>query len=361
MGATNPAEAAPVEPPIAAARVTELLRAAGHDVVVDQVRAERVGTGQMGASFRLRLDLRGDPGGRPGGVPDTIVAKVADGPPEKRAIAAGTYRTEVHFYRAIASTVAIRTPRCWASWIADDGTDFVLLLEDLAPRVQGDQLDGCIADEAVAAAVNLAGLHGPRWCDSTLAGAGGMEVVDAEGAAVLADVLAPMNELFFAHFADRLDPAHRRTFDRTAEVAGDWLLGRSERFAPVHGDYRLDNLLFAPDGSDVATVDWQTVSLGLPARDLAFLCSTGLQPDLRRECEADVLAAYHRALVGFGVEGYSLDDCADDYAYSMLQGVLIIVLGWAVADKTERGDTMFAVMTERVCTAIADHDPFARL
>jgi len=58
---------------------------------------------------------------------------------------------------------------------------------------------------------------------------------------------------------------------------------------------------------------------------------------------------------------YSFADCADDYAYSMLQGVLIIVLGWAVADKTERGDAMFAAMTDRVCAAIADHEPFARL
>jgi hypothetical protein len=82
---------------------------------------------------------------------------------------------------------------------------------------------------------------------------------------------------------------------------------------------------------------------------------------LRRSCEESVLAAYHEALLTYGVEGYSLEECRDDYAYAMLQGLLIVVFGWAVADKTPRGDAMFLAMAERTCAAIDDHDPFARL
>ena len=352
----SPGAAAPSDP-ITAARVTELLHAAGHDVSVEAITIEPVGTGQMGASYRIGLGIAGDPGE----VPDTLVAKVAAGPAEKRAIAAGSYRTEVDFYRNIASTVAVRVPRCWASWTNDDCTDFILLLEDLAPRRQGDQIRGCSVEQARAAAVNVAGLHGPRWGDPTLAGPGGLNVLDQDGATMLGDVLAPMNGMFFDYFGDRFAAEHRAVFERVPDVAGSWLLGRSERHGPVHGDYRLDNLMFAPDGSDVAAVDWQTISLGLPARDLAFLCSTGLEPELRRSCEESVLSAYHEALLAFGVEGYSLEACRDDYAFAMLQGVLIVVLGWAVADKTPRGDAMFLAMAERTCAAIGDHDPFARL
>lgn len=351
------AEASEPAKPITAARITELLRGAGHDVTFETITIEPVGTGQMGANFRLGLVAQGDRGE----VPDTLVAKVAAGSPEKRAVAAGSYRTEVNFYRNVASTVAVRVPRCWASSIDDEGADFILLLEDLAPRRQGDQIAGCTPQQTAVAAVNLAGLHGPRWGDHSLVDTGGLNAVEADSASMVGDVLAPMNELFFTHFADRLTAEQRAVFARVPEVAGDWLLGRPERFGPVHGDYRLDNLMFAPDGSDVAAVDWQTISLGLPARDLAFLCSTGLNPEVRQSCEESVLRAYHQALCTHGVEGYSLDDCGDDYAFSMLQGVLIIVLGWAVADKTERGDAMFLKMTERVCAAIADHDPFARL
>jgi aminoglycoside phosphotransferase (APT) family kinase protein len=209
--------------------------------------------------------------------------------------------------------------------------------------------------------VNLAGLHGPRWCDPTLGEPGGLNVMDPVAATMLGEVLAPMNQMFFDHFGDRLAPAHRAVFERVPEVAGAWILGRPERHGPVHGDYRLDNLMFAPDGSDVATVDWQTISFGLPARDLAFLCSTGLDADVRRSSEASIVQAYHRALITHGVDDYSIEDCHDDYAYAMLQAPLIVVLGWVVADKTERGDAMFLTMTERACAAINDHDPFARL
>lgn len=339
-------------------RLNALLRDAGFDVTITAAAGEPVGTGQMGASYRLSLAFDGDPGE----VPSTLVAKVAAGPPEKRAVASGSYRTEVAFYREVAPTVDVRVPRCFASWMTDDGTDFVLLLEDLAPRRQGDQVLGCGVDEAVAAAVNLAGLHGPRWRDPTLAGAGGLNVVDEESASLLAAVLAPMTERFVDRFGDRLRPEDREVLERVPAVAGAWLVGRSERFGPVHGDYRLDNLMFHPDGVDVAAVDWQTVSLGLPARDLAFLCATGLDAEVRRAGEDEVVTAYHRALMAYEpVVDYDLDTCRDDYAYSMLQAPLIIVFGWSVADPTPRGDDMFLAMTERSAAAIRDHDPFSRI
>lgn len=41
----------------------------------------------------------------------------------------------------------------------------------------------------------------------------------------------------------------------------------------VHGDYRIDNVIFAPDeGRALAIIDWELSTLGHPVSDLAYLC-----------------------------------------------------------------------------------------
>lgn len=335
-------------------QLTEALRSGGHDTTVTGFRADAVGTGQMGMSFRVHLEFGGDPDGAPA----TLVAKVAGGPPDKRATVAGSYRNEVEFYRTLAPTLAVRTPRCWYSWVSDDATDFLLLLDDLAPAVQGDQLAGCNAAEATAAVQTLAGLHGPRWCDPTIPQTSNLAEVDLEVGLGLGPVMEAMTAVFLDRFDGRLAPEDVEVMEQVPAAIGPWIVGRLDRFGPVHGDYRLDNLMFSPDGGAVTALDWQTVSLGLPARDLSYLLATSLEPEVRRSEEDRIVEAYHRALLGHGVTGYDLDLCRDDYRYAMLQAPLIIVLGCAVGTPTERGDEMFLAMTRRSCAAIRDSRTF---
>jgi hypothetical protein len=126
-------------------------RAVGH------LEVDQVGTGQIGTCFRLRMDGT-----------DTVLVKLPPPDPGARDMMAGAYRGEIRFYQQVADTVAVRTPACHLAEIAEDSGDFVLVMEDLAPAQQGDQIAGCTADQARDAVVNLAGLHGPRWCDPTL-------------------------------------------------------------------------------------------------------------------------------------------------------------------------------------------------
>ena len=328
---------------------------------VNSVRAEPVGTGQIGTVVRLHLD---------GVAPATVLAKLPAADPAARAMMAGVYRTEGRFYAELAPTLAVRAPRCLHAGIADDAAttgDVVLLLEDLAPRRQGDQLAGCTPDQARAAARNLAGLHGPRWCDATLLDIDGLTLNGPDDAALLAELFAPAVDLFLERLGDRVTPADAATLRDCVPAIEAWALRHRERFAPVHGDYRLDNLMLPPPSGpgselDLVAVDWQTLSLALPARDLAYLLGTGLEPALRRAYERELVADHHRALrchPRVAADGYDLATCWADYRLAMLQGPLVTVFGCAYGTRTARGDAMFAVMLARSCTALRELDTLA--
>jgi aminoglycoside phosphotransferase (APT) family kinase protein len=47
----------------------------------------------------------------------------------------------------------------------------------------------------------------------------------------------------------------------------------------VHGDYRLDNVIFTPDHDVAAVVDWELCTLGDPLADLGILCAYWADPD----------------------------------------------------------------------------------
>jgi hypothetical protein len=334
-----------------------LSRALGHQVA--EVDVERVGTGQIGSCFRLTLD---------GG--SQLLAKLPTADPGLRQMLAGAYRAEVRFYTDLAPTVDVTVPRVHYAAIHPESGEFTLLLEDLAPWQPGDQIAGCTRDQAEDAVLNLARLHGPRWCDPTLTEVEGLSLNRPEDADLMAEVYGPATEIFLTTLGERLSDADHALLRRCVEVSRAWVLSRSERFSLVHGDYRLDNLLFPADPTDnvraVAAVDWQTISLALPARDLAYFVATSLPTPERRQYESRLVAAYHGELTRYAtdlndgrrrvpqLDGYTLENCWDDYCFGMLQGPLVGLFGCAYGRRSERGDAMFVTMVQRACAAIRD-------
>jgi thiamine kinase-like enzyme len=147
---------------------------------------------------------------------------------------------------------------------------------------------------------------------------------------------------------------NRETATESMALVTPWLLAEPGRFSLMHGDYRLDNLLFTPDRTAITVVDWQTLGAGLPARDLAYFAATSLLPGQRAELDEQLVTAYHDELLGYGVTDYDRETCWRDYRLGMLQAPLITTLGCAFASTTERGDEMMRVMLERGCQAIRD-------
>jgi hypothetical protein len=338
---------------------TQALEHAGFRGNVTDARCEPIGIGQMGRSYRVNLtysDDRATPAtGLPTG-PSSLVVKMAGGGVEARQRVADGYRNEVMFYSQIAATVDVSTPRCWYSAITDDGTDFTLLLEDLHPARPGVQIESCSLSQAGDAVENLAALHAPRWNDSTLLEMSGIRLTDAASAQFIGEIFAKTTDDFVARF-ETLDQDDIETLHGCAEAICPWLLTRPAPFAVVHGDYRLDNLMFPPVGRGVAALDWQTVGVAPPGRDLAYFLGTALRPEDRRRYESDLVALYYDELRRRGVQEYSGKECFDDYRLGQLQGPFITVLGCvygATAERSPDADAMFISMAKRSCAAIRE-------
>ena len=131
------------------------------NIDVRDVAVAPIGTGQTGATYRVSAAYATEQPELPG----TFAIKLPAQDEAVRERVTIGYRSEHAFYTGVADRVKIPTPQCFHCEIANDGADFVLLLADMAPAVQGDQIGGCTPEEAGLAVAALAGLHGPTWCD----------------------------------------------------------------------------------------------------------------------------------------------------------------------------------------------------
>lgn len=324
----------------------------GTPVEVTDVDVVAIGTGQTGATYRVTARYATEPADSP----QTFVIKLPAQDDTVRDRVVIGYRSECAFYSSVAHRVQVPTPECFYSHISDDATEFALLLADQAPAVQGDQLAGCGAGEARLAVTALAGLHAPSWCDPDWLDFPGIALgrPDEAGADGMGQVAKMSAGITVEKLGDRMSADDRDTFTAAMGLVTPWLLSEYDRFALLHGDYRLDNLLFNPDRARVSVVDWQTLGVGLPARDLAYFTATSLDSQLRASIEEELVTDYHRALVAGGVCDYDHETCWRDYRLGALQAPLISALGFAFAAATERGDDMVLTMLSRGCQAIRE-------
>ncbi len=331
-----------------AAWFTAMLARNGFDgVVVAGVRKQQVGTGQIGKCYRFQLDYE-NAGSE---VPSSFVGKFPSDNELSRltGVQLRNYYREINFYRQFAGRVSISIPRCYHAEIEGEGPEFVLLLEDMAPAEQGDQLSGCSAEVARAAVLELVGLQAPTWCDERLREYDYLwsEPDPATDPAALYVQLLPG---FLDRYGHALEGDEQAIIAKVGEAPGCPLFQPpTSPFCLEHVDYRLDNMLIdqrtSPPG--ITVVDWQSVRLGKPMNDVAYFLGAGLLPEVRREVEAGIVQDYHQQLVAAGVDDYAWDDCWTDYRKGSFSGFGVTVIASMIVEETARGNEMFITMARR--------------
>lgn len=342
-----------------AAWLTAVLRRAGvlGDASVSTVAAKPVGNGLVGDSFRFALTYDGPAPA----APTSVVGKFAAVDPVSKAagVNLNLYAREVAFYRELAATVAINTPRPFFAGIDAETFDFTLLLEDMAPARQGDQLTGCSLEDARTAMLQAAALHGPRWADpalSRLEWLGSRDVVNTE----IVEMVPPVLAAFRERYEELLEPELMAVCAGLPAIFGAYNADRSAPVTVQHGDFRLDNILFDVQGGakPMATLDWQTVGAAPGLVDVSYFLSAGLAPEVRRAHETELVRTYHEALKGYGVADYDWDACWRDYRRFAVHGVFMAVFSSIAVERTERGDKMFMAMARGACAQALDHGTY---
>lgn len=340
--------------------LNERLRAAGllDGGAVTAVRWEPIGTGQVGDSARFHLSYDRDGAG-----PATLAGKFPAEDQMSRGTAAafGLYAKEVGFYREVAPQLGVRVPQALAAEIADDGVDFVLLFEDLGPARGGNQLASCSAADARAGIRQAAAIHGPSWSNEALTGIDWLQPKEGQAEQIKA-LYGNAQAIFRERYADSLEPEFMAICEELNEAKEHWFGREGGPKSIVHGDFRLDNMLFDIKGGaeDIAVLDWQTVAAGNPLTDIGYFLGTGIGDELRRAHEDELLDLYCAEMTARGVP-LSKDAIWDDYVLGAVHGISTAVFSAAYVERTERGDANFLSMARGGCALALQHGSMAKL
>ena len=269
----------------------------------------------------------------------------------------GIYEVEVNFYNHFAPKLPIRTPFCHFSGIAGNKVDFVLVLEDVAPARQGDQMEGCSLEQARLAIAEVTKLHAPALNDPELKSTPWLNR-SGGNAAAFRPMLREFYKGFCERYADRIEDDVIAMGERYYGDIESYAEPVHEPFSLVHTDYRLDNMLFAtPEGGPpITVVDWQTVSCGSPLSDVSYFIGAGLLKEDRRAHEEELVRLYHDEMVAAGVSDFNWETCWQQYRSNSFAGFIMAVMASMLVERTERGDEMFITMARRHGQQILDLD-----
>ncbi|MCH1614690.1 MAG: ecdysteroid 22-kinase family protein [Acidimicrobiales bacterium] len=322
-------------------------------------RYNSVGTGQMGTNIRVELECKSR------SVPSTVIMKFASNDKKTRTtgIQTGAYEKEVRFYSEVSHLVDVALPKIYRAEIIPGTADMVLVMEDLAPREQGDQLVGSTLEQAQLAVREAARLHGSTWASDSLSSKNWLMKRKSSD---IDDFVSLVHQLFSSFFSRYKGDVSKLAIDvgnNFLPLINEWLRTAPDPICLTHGDFRLDNLMFDMEAERaLVVVDWQTVSFGLGISDISYFLGSGLLPALRSEHEKILVQEYYDVLKSYLDPCiYTFSECWDGYRRQSFGGYLMAIVAAMLVERTQRGDQMFLAMLERHADQVVQLDAFSLL
>ena len=345
-----------------------VLNTASTAVTLEIVSVAPVGTGQVANSLRITAREKNNPAAI-----TTYVVKIPSSDKKTRqgALVCGAYLREIRFYEKLAKRSRISVPKVFHTAYEEESGNFMLLMEDLDPAVQGDQLKGCKLEQAEQAMIEIAKLNGTSWQQEDILAQDWLSINLTD--LLSAEILSELWQLFFS--------IHKKGFSAEESTLATDFIAQFDSYAKrvvrkqclVHNDYRIDNMLFCtyedgtPEdskhkvGKAITVVDWQTLSSGSATFDTAYFIGTSVPTELRRQHERALVALYHSELINQGVSDYNFDDCWQDYIGFAFSGFVMAIVASATVASTDRGNQMFFTMAKGSLQLALDHNALALL
>ena len=283
-------------------------------------------------------------------LPSSVIVKVPSKLPLNRSLGEGLqlYEREIITYQKLSSNMGLPMPKVFYSVMDDDPTPwldslinffftrlplggvswltvkflklasknpklrrYILVLEDISDARPPSQVVGGSLDDALTSLTALAKFHAHHWL--------------REESIAISERIWPLNRLpkviqasyarnrdeFLDRFGDLVGKEKMKILDEAQKNLADLLAPlANDPSTLLHGDYRLDNIMFRPDGK-IIVIDYQMLCKGRPGWDVAYFITTALSSDHKNE-EEKMLLHYHETLCSEGVVGYSYQDLVHD-------------------------------------------------
>ncbi len=248
----------------------------------------------------------------------------------------------------------VRTPQAYLNVGDDESLAYCLVLEDVGGYASGDHHAGATLEQARAAVVAAAGVHG-RWWNQ----------VDQF------DWVPPIDSPLNMGLQGMFESSWPMVVDQHGEQLGAEVIARLESYLPTvsdmfasfgassrtltHNDFRLDNMFF--DDDELVLIDWQLLGRGDGMGDVVPFLTCNLDPALRRAHESDLIDLYRDTLETMDAGYVHLDDLMNAYKLT-LNFWLSAWLHNSVTkgETTQRGEELFERIITRTLDAYVEHD-----